>query len=288
MPAPMHRFPYDRFQQEAIDAIREGISVFVSAPTGSGKTVIAEVAVEEALKRGGMAIYTSPIKALSNQKYRDFYARYGDKVGILTGDLTLNADADLLVMTTEIYRNTLFEGSTRFSRCRWVIFDEVHYLDDPERGTVWEEALLLTPRETEILALSATIPNAKQLASWIEKIHGRPVRVVLEDHRVIPLRFYFQCQNEVYTNTEAMRAHGYAGMEEPRGGQRPFRMARHRGGKHYFRHRPGGSGPPREHHGRANRADHLVRRVVDAGNTPCIYFASAASGSRSWRGSSAR
>ncbi len=268
----MHRFPYDRFQEEAIAAIREGVSVFVSAPTGSGKTVIAEVAVEEALASGGMAIYTAPIKALSNQKYRDFYARYGDKVGILTGDVTLNPDADLLIMTTEIYRNTLFEGSTRFSKCRWIIFDEVHYLDDKERGTVWEEALLLTPRETEILALSATIPNAKQLAGWIERIHGRPVRVVLENTRSVPLRFYFQCQDELYGDLESTHSRGYAGMEQA-GGQRAFRVARHRGGRHYFRHRPGGYGPPRERHGRANRADHLLKRIHGAGHLPCIWFA---------------
>ena len=273
MPALTHAFPYDRFQEEAIRAIREGVSVFVSAPTGSGKTVIAEIAVEEALASVGMAIYTAPIKALSNQKYRDFYARYGDKVGILTGDLTLNPNAPLLIMTTEIYRNTLFEGSTRFSQCRWVIFDEVHYLDDKERGTVWEEALLLTPRETEILALSATIPNAKQLASWIERIHGRPVRVVLEEKRSVPQRFYFQCQDELYGDLENTRARGYAGMEQVGGGQRAFRMAKHRGGKHYFRHRPGGYAPPRERHGRPNRADHLLKKIHGAGHLPCIWFA---------------
>ena len=268
----MHPFPYDPFQEQAIRCIREGISVFVSAPTGSGKTVIAEVAVEQALRAGAMAIYTAPIKALSNQKFREFHARYGDRVGILTGDLTLNPQASLPIMTTEIYRNTLFEGGTRFSRCRWVIFDEVHYLDDPERGTVWEEALLLTPRETEILALSATIPNARQLAAWIERIHGRPVRVVEETHRIVPLRYAFQCQDELFSDLAALKSRGYRGQERIAAHRRPFRMGRHRGGRYYFRGRSAGFAPPAEHHGRANRADHLLERIRQAKNLPCLYF----------------
>jgi len=269
----MHTFPYDRFQQEAIDSIRAGISVFVSAPTGAGKTVIAEVAVEEALKSGGMAIYTAPIKALSNQKFRDFHAQYGEKVGILTGDVTLNPEAPLLIMTTEIYRNSLFEEKSRFSNCRWVIFDEVHFLDDRERGTVWEEAMLLTPRETEILALSATIPNAQQLAAWIEQVHGRPVKVIQEDHRPVPLKFAFQCENELYWDAGALKASGYRGREKITGGRRPFRMRRSRGGRRYFKSSPGGFRTESDGRGRANRADHLLKQVKAAGHLPCIYFA---------------
>ncbi|MBI3332495.1 MAG: DEAD/DEAH box helicase [Candidatus Omnitrophica bacterium] len=270
----MHPFPYDRFQEEAIQSIRKGISVFVSAPTGAGKTVIAEVAVEEALRAGGMAIYTAPIKALSNQKFRDFHALYGERVGILTGDVTLNPDAPLLIMTTEIYRNTLFEGSTRFSRCRWVIFDEIHYLDDPERGTVWEEALLLTPRQTEILALSATIPNAEQLARWIERIHGRPVRVIQEEHRPVPLTFAFQCEDELLWNLATLKANGYRGQDRL-GGTRPqARMRRSRHGRLYFKRGPGSFGPPSplQPKGRANRADHLLRQIQSANHLPCLYF----------------
>ena len=268
----MHPFPYDPFQQEAVQSIREGVSVFVSAPTGSGKTVIAEVAVEEALRAGGMAIYTAPIKALSNQKFRDFYVRYGEKVGILTGDITLNPDAPLLIMTTEIYRNSLFEGKERFARCRWVIFDEVHYLDDPERGTVWEEALLLTPRETEILALSATIPNAQQLATWLEQIHGRPVRVIQEEHRPVPLKVAFQCHDQLYWEMGRLKTEGYRGSDRPPAGRRPFRMGRHRGGKYYFRKARPGFVPAPEHRGPPNRADHLLREIQKAGHFPCLYF----------------
>ena len=268
----MHTFSYDPFQEEALRYIRQGISVFVSAPTGSGKTVLAEVAVEKALAESGMAIYTAPIKALSNQKFRDFHAKYGERVGILTGDVTMNPKAPLLIMTTEIYRNTLFEGSERFSKCRWVIFDEVHFLDDPERGTVWEEALLLTPRETEILALSATIPNARQIAAWIEQIHGRPVRVVEENHRAVPLRFSFQCQDELYRDLSQLKTQGYRGQDRLGTARRAFRMGRHRGGRHFFKKRSSGFVPSQEFHGKANRADHLMRWIRQAGHLPCLYF----------------
>jgi len=228
---------------------------------------------------GGMAIYTAPIKALSNQKFRDFHARYKDAVGILTGDVSIHPHAPILIMTTEIYRNALMEGDDRFARCRWVIFDEVHYLDDPERGTVWEEALLLTPRHTEILALSATIPNAHQIASWIERIHGRPVRVIQETHRVVPLRFAFQCQNELFWDWGRLKAEGYRGCDRS-GFQRShaFRMGRYRR-SHRF-HFPSKRRaiqlriPPESAflHTKPNRADHLMRQIRQAGHLPCLWF----------------
>ena len=162
----------DPFQEEAIRWINEERSVLISAPTGAGKTLIAERAIDKALERNERVIYTAPIKALSNQKYRDFRASYGDaRVGILTGDVSINIDAPILIMTTEIYRNSLFENSARIKQTGWVIFDEIHYLDDPERGTVWEEAILFTPVEIRILALSATVPNVRQLADWIRSNH---------------------------------------------------------------------------------------------------------------------
>jgi len=124
-------FQLDPFQQKAIEWIDQEHSVLVSAPTGAGKTLIAESAIEKALARQESVIYTAPIKALSNQKYRDFRARYGERVGILTGDVSLNPEAPIVVMTTEIYRNSLFENLERIAKVGWVIFDEVHYLDDP-------------------------------------------------------------------------------------------------------------------------------------------------------------
>ena len=273
-PEEAHPFHYDPFQEEAISAIKQGVSVFVSAPTGAGKTVIAEIAIEEAMRSGGTAIYTAPIKALSNQKFRDFHARYGERAGILTGDVTINPDAPLLIMTTEIYRNRLLEEKSRFLRCRWIIFDEVHYLDDPERGTVWEEALLLTPRETEILALSATIPNAQQLASWIEQIHGRPVKVIQESHRPVPLKTLFQAQNELFADLGALKTRAYQQVERQTTRiSRPFKgIRRHRGGgKTYFKV-GGGFRSGLHPMGKQNRADSLLRSIKAAGNLPCLYF----------------
>lgn len=134
-------FTYDRFQQEAIDHINAGHSVIVSAPTGAGKTAIAEHVIETCIERHQGVIYTAPIKALSNQKYRDFQKKYQDTIGILTGDVSLNAQAPVLIMTTEIFRNKILDKPEELERYSWIIFDEVHYIDNPERGTVWEESL---------------------------------------------------------------------------------------------------------------------------------------------------
>ena len=132
-------FELDSFQQEAIEAINREHSVIVTAPTGAGKTVIAEYAVEKCLQTNKRVIYTAPIKALSNQKYRDFQSEYGDKIGIVTGDVVLNPYAQVLLMTTEIFRNTIFDNIDRLQDVSYVIFDEIHYINDIERGTVWEE-----------------------------------------------------------------------------------------------------------------------------------------------------
>ena len=204
-------FELDPFQKKSLEWIEKEHSVFVAAPTGAGKTLIAEAAIDKALARSEAAIYTAPIKALSNQKYRDFRAKYGEnRVGILTGDVSINPDAPILIMTTEIYRNSLFENLDRIQKVGWVIFDEVHYLDDPERGTVWEEALLFTPPEIRILALSATIPNVKEITDWIQKVHARPIEVVEETHRPVPLQFLFQCQGRILENTRQLLQEGRA------------------------------------------------------------------------------
>jgi len=136
---------YDRFQQEAMNYIKEGLSVIVSAPTGAGKTAIAEYVINQCIKSGQGVIYTAPIKALSNQKFRDFQNQYRDKIGILTGDVSINPEAPVLIMTTEIFRNKLLEEPQPLKKFSWVIYDEIHYIDNPERGTVWEESLMLLP-----------------------------------------------------------------------------------------------------------------------------------------------
>ena len=182
----------DPFQVAAVEAIDKGESLIVAAPTGCGKTLIAEYAVEESVKQGKRAVYTAPIKALSNQKYRDFRKRFGDEaVGIQTGDVTINQDAQLLIMTTEIFRNLILENSGRLNDIYYVIFDEIHYLDDPERGTVWEESIILAPQGIRFMCLSATVPNIGELAAWMGAVRNTTFRVIEETHRPVPLQHAF-------------------------------------------------------------------------------------------------
>lgn len=179
----------DPFQQEAVAKIDENMSVLVTAPTGVGKTLVADYVIEKIYKDGGRVVYTAPIKALSNQKFKEFKAHVGEEaVGILTGDVVINPDAPILIMTTEIFRNMLQEDVERVRDVRYVIFDEIHYIDDPQRGSVWEESLIFMPDWMRFLGLSATIPNVDQLAGWIESVQGRPVAVIKHFERAVPLR----------------------------------------------------------------------------------------------------
>ena len=198
---------YDEFQKKAIELTEKGSSVIVCAPTGAGKTAIAEHIINKCIAEKNGVIYTSPIKALSNQKFRDFSRIYGDHIGILTGDISLNAHAPVLIMTTEIFRNTLLEAPERFNHISWVILDEVHYLDDLERGTVWEESIIFCPKHIRILALSATIPNAAQIASWIKKIHNHPIETVIENRRPVPLSHRYNCDNKILTSLKKIKKH---------------------------------------------------------------------------------
>jgi superfamily II RNA helicase len=249
--SPIHPFPYDPFQRRAIEAIDRDTSLFVAAPTGSGKTVLADYVIARAFARGRRVIYTAPIKALSNQKYRDFTARYGEAVGILTGDVTINRHAPLVIMTTEIYRNTLLEDVERLSSYAWIIFDEIHYLDDPERGTVWEESLLFTPPHINLLCLSATIPNVGELAEWIRTVHQRPIEVIEESARPVPLHLVFQCHNAILETAAQLKQRGY-------GSHGHAAAARH--------HLPRHQAAP------ANRLDKLLHDLVERQRLPCIFF----------------
>ncbi|MEW6101029.1 MAG: DEAD/DEAH box helicase [Candidatus Omnitrophota bacterium] len=196
---------YDPFQQEAIDYINQGFSVIVSAPTGAGKTAIAEHIIAASLENSRGVIYTAPIKALSNQKFRDFQEQFKDNIGILTGDVSINEHAQVLIMTTEIFRNKVLDEPASLAGYSWIIFDEIHYLDNPERGTVWEESLIFLPSHMNLLGLSATIPNIRQLSQWIESIHKKPVKTVIEEKRPVPLHFYFQCSNEIADKLEQLK-----------------------------------------------------------------------------------
>lgn len=184
-------FELDPFQVEAIGYIEAGDSVLVSAPTGTGKTLVADYVVEKMARTGQRVIYTAPIKALSNQKFKEFKRLLGEEqVGILTGDVVVNAGAPTLIMTTEIFRNLLHTDPERLADVGYVIFDEIHYIDDPVRGSVWEESLIFMPATMRFLGLSATIPNVGELATWIEGVQGRPVRVVRHAERAVPLEHH--------------------------------------------------------------------------------------------------
>ncbi|KIM54699.1 hypothetical protein SCLCIDRAFT_1221714 [Scleroderma citrinum Foug A] len=188
-PAREYKFTLDPFQQVSVYAIQRNESVLVSAHTSAGKTVVAEYAIAQSLQNRQRVIYTSPIKALSNQKYREMLAEFGD-VGLMTGDVTINPSATCLVMTTEILRSMLYRGSEIMREVAWVIFDEIHYMRDKERGVVWEETIILLPHTVRYVFLSATIPNAMQFAEWICKSHEQPCHVVYTDFRPTPLQHY--------------------------------------------------------------------------------------------------
>jgi len=225
---------YDPFQKRAIDYIKEGHSVIVSAPTGSGKTAIAEYVIYDCLSKNRRVVYTAPIKALSNQKFRDFQAIFKDKIGILTGDVSINPHAPVLIMTTEIFRNKILERESGLDEYSWIIFDEIHYLDDYERGTVWEESLIFLPEHMKMLALSATIPNIDELAAWLRTIHKRELKTVKEQNRPVPLHFYYQCRGDIVEKIKKIS-------------QRRYKM-------------------------RPNRPTKLINHLFNRGRLPCIYF----------------
>ena len=188
-PTKVYPFKLDPFQQTAVDCIERNESVLVAAHTSAGKTAVAEYAVAKSLRDGQRVVYTSPIKALSNQKYRDLCEEFQD-VGLMTGDITINPGATCLVMTTEILRSMLYRGSEVMREVAWVIYDEVHYMRDKERGVVWEESIVLLPHRVRFVFLSATIPNARQFVDWIAKIHHQPCHVVYTNYRPVPLQHY--------------------------------------------------------------------------------------------------
>ena len=193
-------FELDDFQKEALNHIENGKSVVVCAPTGAGKTCIAEFAIQRAIKNNERIFYTTPLKALSNQKFSDFSEKYGtEKVGLLTGDTSINRDAQIVVMTTEVFRNMLYGttfGDVRHSlnNVKYVVLDEVHYMNDEQRGTVWEESIIYCPTDIQIIALSATVANSQQLTDWINTVHSK-TELVYTDFRPVPLKFYYYDSN---------------------------------------------------------------------------------------------
>jgi len=241
-----HGFTLDPFQEKAIRAVREGRSVFVAAPTGAGKTLIAEYAVERAVEEGSRLVYTAPIKALSNQKFRDFRARFGASVGIVTGDVSINPEAPLIVMTTEIFRNAIFESPERLADVRWVVFDEIHYMDDSDRGTVWEESIIFAPPTIRFICLSATIPNVAELTAWMGKVRGEKVVAVKESERPVPLRHSLFVRNLGFVPFKKLDAVAKRCRRDARG------LARR---------------------GKKWSIDYLLDHLCDEGQLPALYFA---------------
>ena len=260
-------FTLSLFQLNAVEAIRKGRNVFVSAPTGAGKTLVAEYAIEDAVRSGHRCIYTAPIKALSNQKYRDFQNDPSIDVGLMTGDVTINAGGKVLIMTTEILRNAIFESPRLLHEVDYVIFDEVHYLDDRERGTVWEESLIFLPPEIRIIALSATVQNVEELGAWMREIRPHDMDVIVDSKRPVPLSHWVHTNNAGTVDASKAervrtREAQIAKKEAAKGGRRSSRRGSRRG-------RRGGRGG-----GRPMPPDpkELFDEIIDREMLPALVF----------------
>ncbi|KFI62959.1 DEAD/DEAH box helicase [Bifidobacterium cuniculi] len=251
-------FELDTFQQEANEALESGSNVLVAAPTGAGKTVVADFAVYLAQQQDAKAFYTTPIKALSNQKYHDLVELYGpDKVGLLTGDTSINSEADIVVMTTEVLRNMLYEHSSTLEALRYVVLDEVHYLADRFRGPVWEEVIIHLPKTVKIVGLSATVSNVEDFAEWIGSVRG-DTRLVVSEHRPVPLEQYVMVQKDPRTEPELFELYRHDDYGQATGKPNARLGARLEEFDHAAMRR---SGKRHQGHGRGRQPDRGARRV---------------------------
>ena len=271
--AASYPFRLDDFQTEAIEALSRGESVLVAAPTGSGKTVVAEYAVQRALDHGRKAFYTTPLKALSNQKYGDFKARYGPgRVGLLTGDNSIDGEAPVVVMTTEILRNMLYEQSSTLDGLEVVVMDEVHYLQDPYRGAVWEEILIHLPLSVAMVCLSATVSNAEEFGEWLDTLRGT-TRVIVEERRPVPLEHLYMAGRELHPMYADVRGQVVPNPYLVSLSQRELRVkeyGRRGDGRRQYERR----GRPREGHRRVYvpRREEVAEVLNREGMLPAIYF----------------
>ncbi|MEC8276222.1 MAG: DEAD/DEAH box helicase, partial [Myxococcota bacterium] len=251
-------FTLDPFQSQAIEALRRGDSVLVSAPTGTGKTVVADWIVETAMQNQQEVIYTAPIKALSNQKFRDYVELFGeDSVGLVTGDLVVRRDAPCRVMTTEILRNILLCGES-VEKLKAVIIDEIHFLDDRERGTTWEEVLIYLPKHVQIVGLSATLANLDEFADWLSFVRGQTVSVVKEHQRAVPLSYWICTKETGIANQKAVRqAWKSSGRTQSKQNYKRNRRRKGQGGRR----------------DRSSETTHIdVFKAMGKGHRPYLYF----------------
>ncbi|MFB6807821.1 DEAD/DEAH box helicase [Streptomyces sp. NPDC056387] len=222
----MYEFDLDSYQVDACKALEAGKGVLVAAPTGSGKTIVGEFAVHLALRQGRKCFYTTPIKALSNQKYADLVKRYGaDKVGLLTGDNSVNSEAPVVVMTTEVLRNMLYAGSQSLIGLGYVVMDEVHYLSDRFRGAVWEEVIIHLPESVTLVSLSATVSNAEEFGDWLDTVRG-DTEVIVSEERPVPLWQHVMAGRRIYDLFEEESDHGGRGSARREVNPDLLRMAR--------------------------------------------------------------
>jgi ATP-dependent RNA helicase HelY len=271
----LYDFPLDPFQVEACEAVEAGHGVLVAAPTGSGKTLVGEFAVHLALATGRKCFYTTPIKALSNQKFTDLVERYGPgNVGLLTGDNSINGEAPIVVMTTEVLRNMLYAGSRTLLDLGFVVMDEVHYLADRARGAVWEEVIIGLPESVSVVSLSATVSNVEEFGAWLTEVRGNTVTIV-EERRPVPLHQHVMVGRQLHPLFE--RPSAGANDDEPRVNRQLERMAHEdrflrgtkqgRGGRG---HRDGG-GRHRSAHRTPTRPE-LVEKLATEDLLPAIVF----------------
>lgn len=264
------KFPLDEFQEKSCRALAEGQGVLVAAPTGAGKTIIGEFAIHLAVEKDLKVFYTTPIKALSNQKYSELKARYGsDKVGLLTGDTNINADAQILVMTTEVLRNMIYANSNSLISLGFVVMDEVHYLADRFRGAVWEEVILHLPKDVLVVSLSATVSNAEEFGAWLDEIRGGTT-VIVSEVRPVPLNqhvlfgdeliaLFDDSDKELRVNVDLVQRHANK-MRQPT--NRPIRGRR------------GHAGFPDRNLGRIYKASkpEIIELLDEADLLPAIFF----------------
>ncbi len=270
--ARLYDFTLDEFQRRACASLERGHGVLVAAPTGSGKTVVGEFAIHLALEHGGKCFYTTPIKALSNQKFADLTARYGaGRVGLLTGDNTINGEAPVVVMTTEVLRNMLYAGSGTLSGLQFVVMDEVHYLADRSRGAVWEEVIIHLPESVAVVSLSATVSNAEEFGDWLATVRGSN-DIVVEERRPVPLFQHVMVGSRLYdlfSDSDEHLADGSTAVnprltQVARDDWRSSRMRDHRTKRGQYRRPTGRALVP-------SRTD-VVERLDAEGLLPAIMF----------------